>query len=293
MREHGRPWPSTVAAMHQTIWLTRAINSGAISLKSWVRTPPSCSLPFQAAFQIGRVDDTALDPAQFLRMVTDDARLVCQRGAGGRGVVSSERSAMHENCRDERSRKIGGNATRRTLLGFLSAIGLAKALVPDQDAKAVAMPSCRPHLLRREEGETMEATITHLNPEGMHSNPAFSQAVAVTGNAKTVYIGGQNAVSADGQVVGEDLATQTEQVFTNLETVLAAAGGTLHDIVKWTIYVVQGQDVAQGFGVFQRRWGTSAKPPAITGVMVAGLANAQFLVEIEAIAVIPEAPRGE
>ncbi len=132
----------------------------------------------------------------------------------------------------------------------------------------------------------MEPTVTHLNPVGMHSNPAFTQAVAVSGNVKTIYIGGQNAVSADGQIVGDTLATQTEQVFKNLEMVVVAAGATLHDIIKFTIYVVQGQDLTPGFTVFQRAWGASAKPPAVSMSFVAGVANPAFLVEIEAIAVI-------
>lgn len=132
----------------------------------------------------------------------------------------------------------------------------------------------------------MAPTIAHLNPEGMHNNPAFTQAVSVQGEATTIYIGGQNAVAGDGQIVGAgDLVLQTAQVFRNLETVLAAAGATLHDIIKWTIYVVQGQDIRPGFGVFQQVWGTSARPPAISVIMVAGLANPAFLVEIEAIAV--------
>jgi len=131
----------------------------------------------------------------------------------------------------------------------------------------------------------MKPTVTHLNPEGLHRNPAFTQAVIVEGNARTIYIGGQNAVSPEGKIVGDDLATQTEQVFDNLETILAAAGATLRDVVKWTIFVMQGQDIQPGFGVFQRRWGAHPNPPAISGLFVAGLANPAFLVEIEAIAV--------
>jgi enamine deaminase RidA (YjgF/YER057c/UK114 family) len=121
----------------------------------------------------------------------------------------------------------------------------------------------------------------------MHNNPAFSQAVVVEGAARTIYVGGQNAVAPDGQIVGiGDLAAQTEQTFTNLETVLTAAGATLHDIVKWTIFVVEGHDILPGFAVFQRRWGTTVKPvPAISMARVAGLAHPDFLVEIEAIAV--------
>lgn len=135
----------------------------------------------------------------------------------------------------------------------------------------------------------MGARVTHLSPDGLHRNPYYSQAVAVQGNVKTIYVGGQNAVLADGSVVGVgDLRAQTEQVYKNLETVLKAAGGTLHDIVKWSIFVVQGQDILPSLGLFQQVWG-QAPPPAITVTFVAGLAHPDFLVEIEAIAVIDAA----
>jgi len=86
----------------------------------------------------------------------------------------------------------------------------------------------------------MDGAIRHLNPERMHNNPAFTQAVVVSGAVRTVDVGGQNAVAVDGRIVGgNDLAAQAEQVLANLATVLEAAGGTLHDALKWTIYVVQ------------------------------------------------------
>lgn len=138
----------------------------------------------------------------------------------------------------------------------------------------------------------MSPSVTHVNPEGMHRSPAFSQAVVVEGSAKTVYIGGQNGVTADGEVAGRDLVAQTEQMFENLETLLAAVGASLRDIVKWTIYVVYGQDVRPGFAIFQRRWGNRGDPPAISVLMVAGLAHPDWLVEIEAIAVIRDDASG-
>lgn len=140
----------------------------------------------------------------------------------------------------------------------------------------------------------MAVEVRHLNPEGLHKNPAFTQAVIVSGVARTVYIGGQNAVTPDGQIVGEDdLAAQAEQVFSNLSILLAAAGGKLHDIVKWTIYIVQGRDIRPAFGVFQRVWVVGQSPPAITVITVAGLANPAFLVEVEAIAVLGRGGRNE
>ena len=130
--------------------------------------------------------------------------------------------------------------------------------------------------------------VEHLNPPGLHVNPAFSQVVTVAGPHKTVYVGGQNALNAQGEIVGRgDLARQTEQALANLETALAAAGAAMDQIVKWNIYMVQGQSPAAGFAAFQRLQVRLANPPAITVLIVAGLANPEFLVEIEAVAVTP------
>jgi enamine deaminase RidA (YjgF/YER057c/UK114 family) len=65
----------------------------------------------------------------------------------------------------------------------------------------------------------MKGSVQHLNPDGLHKNPAYSQAVVTTGSMKTVYVGGQNAVDASGWIVGkDDLRAQVEQIFENLET---------------------------------------------------------------------------
>jgi enamine deaminase RidA (YjgF/YER057c/UK114 family) len=131
--------------------------------------------------------------------------------------------------------------------------------------------------------------VAFLNPEGLHTNPAYSQTVSVSGPAKTVYIGGQNAVDAAGNVGGQgDLGAQVAQILYNLELALAGAGARPQHVVKWTIYVVQGQDVRVGLSSFQSVWGNPANPPIITVLFVAGLANPDFLAELEAIAIIPE-----
>jgi enamine deaminase RidA (YjgF/YER057c/UK114 family) len=132
-------------------------------------------------------------------------------------------------------------------------------------------------------------SVRHINPAALHANPFFSQAVAVRGPATTLYIGGQNAVDDTGQIVGQgDLAQQTAQVFRNLALILADAGADLQHIVRWTIYVVGDQPLEPAIGVFGQVWGRRANPPAITVVRVAGLANPAFLVEVDAVAVLPE-----
>ena len=85
-----------------------------------------------------------------------------------------------------------------------------------------------------------------------------------------------------------DIATQTEQVFRNLEAALAAAGARLKDVIKWSIYVVAGQPLQPAFEVFQRVWGSRPDPLLITLAVVSGLAQPDFLLELEAVAVIPD-----
>lgn len=125
----------------------------------------------------------------------------------------------------------------------------------------------------------------HINPDGLHRSPAFSQAVVVEQPAKTIYIGGQNGVDADGKVVGPTVGEQSGQAFRNLATILESEGATLANIVHWTIAVADGNSFDEGVAAFQEVWNPADPPPAITVHVVAGLAPG-FLVEIDAIAVV-------
>jgi enamine deaminase RidA (YjgF/YER057c/UK114 family) len=134
-----------------------------------------------------------------------------------------------------------------------------------------------------------QQAVHHLNPDGLAKNPAFTNVIVVAGAVKTVYIGGQNAVDASGAIVGKgDIRAQTEQVMQNIQIALAAGGANLEHVIKWNVYLLQGQPIQPGFEVFQRFWGDRPNPPAVTGVIVAGLAHPDFLVEIEAVAVVPQ-----
>ena len=132
-----------------------------------------------------------------------------------------------------------------------------------------------------------QGTIQYINPDTMHKNPAYSQAVVVTGPSKTIYVGGQNAVNITGEIVGDDLATQTDQALKNIEAVLAAAGAEPGHIIKMQIFLVQGVDLREGFAAFQHHWGERENSPIVTVAFVAALGNPRFLLEIDAIAVVP------
>ncbi len=131
--------------------------------------------------------------------------------------------------------------------------------------------------------------VVYMSPEGLNKNPAFSNVIVVTGNTKTVYVGGQDALDAKGKIVGKgDLKAQVEQVLKNIEIALEAGGAKLEHVIKWNLYVVQGQSLQEGFAAFQGLAVKQPKPPAISMAFVAGLANPDFLVEMDAIAVVPE-----
>jgi enamine deaminase RidA (YjgF/YER057c/UK114 family) len=127
--------------------------------------------------------------------------------------------------------------------------------------------------------------VRHVNPEGLHRSPAFSQAVVVEQPARTIYIGGQNGVDADGKLVGSTVGEQAAQVFRNLATILASEGASLANIVHWSIAVLAGHTFEEGVAAFRQVWNPADPPPAITVHVVAGLGPG-FLVEIDAVAVV-------
>lgn len=130
--------------------------------------------------------------------------------------------------------------------------------------------------------------LVYLNPDNMHKNPAFSQGIIIPPGMRTLIIGGQNAVDEKGEVVGKgDIAAQTMQAVDNLIKVLAAAGGTLDNLVRVGLLLRDDADLRTGFGAWMAKAGQLRNPPTITAAFVARLATPDYLVEIEATAVLP------
>ena len=144
-------------------------------------------------------------------------------------------------------------------------------------------------MTKQSESTHTKGQVQYINPPTLHQNPAFTNVVQVTGSVKTIYIGGQNAVDTSGAVVGKgDFKAQSEQILKNIQAALEAGGAQLEHVVKWNMYIVQGQSLQEGFAAFQSVWGDGPNPPAISMAFVAGLAHPDFLAEIDAIAVVPE-----
>lgn len=132
--------------------------------------------------------------------------------------------------------------------------------------------------------------ITLLNPDGLPEVELYRQVAVATGS-RTVYLAGQVAIDSKGSTVGVgDLAAQVERCYLNVASALAAVGATFEDVVKLTVYVVDltpdklvlfGQGIARAAS----RMGTTPLAP-MTGIGVSALADPDYLVEVEAIAVL-------
>lgn len=127
-----------------------------------------------------------------------------------------------------------------------------------------------------------------INPAETHKPRGYTHAVVAEGG-KVVFIAGQVAFDADGQLVGKgDLRAQAQKAFENLFAALKAAGATPADIVKLNTYIVNYKpEDYQAVRELRAQLLPRDNPPASTLVGVQALAIEGLLIEIEAIAVIP------
>jgi reactive intermediate/imine deaminase len=126
-----------------------------------------------------------------------------------------------------------------------------------------------------------------IHPKGLpQSMGPYSQCVAGVGK-QLVFIAGQVSQDAEGNLVGKgDIAAQTRQVLANLKTAVEEAGGTVADICKITLFVVGLDDAAYRVIGQARREFFGKEFPAATMVEVKRLVSPDWLIEIEAYAVI-------
>ena len=121
-----------------------------------------------------------------------------------------------------------------------------------------------------------------VEPFGIFSSAAWQP------EGRVLHISGHVSQDADGRTVGQgDMEAQTRQVLENIRDVLTSVGGTMDDVVKVTVFVT---DVAEISKIHAVRSEFFNKPyPASTLVQVAQLIDPDWLIEIEAVAVVPKA----
>lgn len=135
------------------------------------------------------------------------------------------------------------------------------------------------------------AQTQFLKPEGIAPGTGYSH-VVVTSPGKLVFISGQVARDKQGNLVGKgDLRAQTVQVFENLKAALASAGATFNDVVKINWYVKDyKQENLAVLREVRTMYVNKDNPPASTLAGVAALALDDYLIEVEAVAAIPDKP---
>lgn len=128
--------------------------------------------------------------------------------------------------------------------------------------------------------------IRFLNPPALSPPAGYSHVAEVTGG-RLVFLSGQVAVDRSGTVVGPgDIAAQTRQVFLNLKAALEAAGTDFAHVAKLTFYLLDASKIAVVRGV-RDEFVDTHHPPASTAVEVRRLVREEFLVEVDAVAVVP------
>ena len=128
--------------------------------------------------------------------------------------------------------------------------------------------------------------VKRTNPPTLSKPTGYTHIVEVTGPVKTVYFAGQTAVDSSGALVGVgDMKAQAEQVFKNLQAALAAAGATFSDVVKMNTYITDMAKAPAMREVRARYFGDTT--PASTLVQVVHLAQPEYMLEIEVVAVVP------
>lgn len=115
----------------------------------------------------------------------------------------------------------------------------------------------------------------------------YAQAAVVEARGKMVFVSGMTARRADGSIAGiGDIEAQTRQVIENIKSALETAGGTLDHVCRVDVYVRNMEHFQQIHKV--RREYFKPPLPASTLVEVTKLASPEYLIEINAIAVVPE-----
>lgn len=135
---------------------------------------------------------------------------------------------------------------------------------------------------------TTNGTLRFVNPATLAPPPGYTHVVVASGG-RTIYVSGQVALDAVGQVIGVgDVAAQARQVFENLRLALHAVGADLSDVVKLTTFVTDMATARPAFRAARDAVMTD-NPPASTLVEVRRLFRDEFLIEMEAVAVLENA----
>ena len=164
----------------------------------------------------------------------------------------------------------GRSASRRDFVTAVTAAAAASAVTAPSSAQA--------------QGGT---NVRHSNPAGMTQPAAYSQVVEVNGPHRLVFVAGQTGVDASGKA-GQEFRAQAVQAFTNIKTALTSVGGSMDHVVRITTYLTDIQQNADVYREVRASFlSNKSALPASTLVQVTRLADPSYLIEVDAIAILP------
>lgn len=210
----------------------------------------------------------------------------------GRGDVEAQTARLFENMETVLSAAGAGfgdivsSTSYMTSVLYRPTIAAARAergLTSSPHTLLVMSSLARPDLLVEVAGVAVVDTEREvIQPVDVHDvSDRYAHAIRA---GDTVYLSGQVALDPDGKLVGPgDIEAQATQVFENMRRVMAAAGGTLDDIVKITAYMTNVL-YREGYGKARQAAGMAETPSTL--IVVPSLALPEFLIEIEAVAVL-------
>ena len=133
----------------------------------------------------------------------------------------------------------------------------------------------------------MTGTARFQNLESLPKPPGYSHVVEIIGPGRLVFISGQIGQDRDGKLA-TGFRSQATQVFDNLHAALRLAGADFHHVIKLNNYLTDLRADLQTFRDVRDRYVNTASPPAGTTIQVPALAREGALLEVEAIALLPE-----
>ena len=164
------------------------------------------------------------------------------------------------------------SASRREFVTAVTAAAAAGAAVAPTAAQAQAGTNVR-----------------HSNPPGMTQPAAYSQVVEISGPHRLVFVAGQTGVDASGKAA-QGFRAQAMQAFTNIKTALASVGGSMDHVVRLTTYLTDIQQDADAYREVRASFlPNKSALPASTLLQVVRLADPSYLIEVDAIAILPPA----
>ena len=164
------------------------------------------------------------------------------------------------------------SASRREFVTAVTAAAAASAAVAPASAQA-----------------QVGTNVRHSNPPGMTQPAAYSQVVEINGPHRLIFVAGQTGVDASGKAA-QGFRAQAVQAFTNIKTALGSVGGSMDHVVRLTTYLTDIQQDADAYREVRASFlPNKSALPASTLLQVVRLADPSYLIEVDAIAILPPA----